>query len=95
MPNDPDQAEADLFGDLPVNRRPDSPSLKPTEEEKQLFDWSSWQTKLPPLKPHSVAKLNVLRSYIEDYICILCTGNPGQDRFRLTLVDGKPVSNRV
>jgi three-Cys-motif partner protein len=43
---------------------------------------------LPKLAAHSQAKLDVLRSYIEDYIQILCTGNPGQDRFRLTLVDG-------
>jgi three-Cys-motif partner protein len=54
----------------------------------ELFDWSSWRTKLPALAAHSQAKLDVLRSYIEDYIQILCTGNPGQDRFRLTLVDG-------
>src|SRR6266496_4968423 len=53
-----------------------------------LFDWSSWQTKLPSLENHSQAKLDVLRTYVEDYIQILCTGNPGQDRFRLTLVDG-------
>jgi three-Cys-motif partner protein len=59
-----------------------------TPRPEELFDWSSWQTKLPPLANHSQAKLSVLRAYIEDYIQILCTGNPGQDRFRLTLVDG-------
>jgi three-Cys-motif partner protein len=52
------------------------------------FDWTDWRTTLPPLEDHSEAKLNVLRSYIEDYIQILCTGNPGQERFRLALVDG-------
>lgn len=58
------------------------------DEAKPLFNWSSWRTKLPPLEEHSQAKLDVVRGYIEDYIQILCTGNPGQDRFRLTLVDG-------
>lgn len=61
---------------------------EPDDGKKDLFDWSGWKTKLPPLESHSQAKLDVLRSYIEDYIQILCTGNPGQDRFRVTLVDG-------
>src|SRR5262249_51251201 len=61
---------------------------KANSGSKALFDWRSWRTKLPPLEDHSQAKLDVLRSYIEDYIQILCGGNPGQDRFRLTLVDG-------
>lgn len=77
----------ELFGELAVTRRPKRDELT-TAEEEQLFDWSSWQTRLPPLKEHSVAKLDVLRNYIEDYIKILCTGSPGQDRFRLTVVDG-------
>lgn len=88
MPDEPSQSNTELFGELPESRRPESVAAKTSPEDKQLFDWSSWQTKLPPLKAHSVAKLDVLRSYIEDYIVILCTGNPGQDRFRLTLVDG-------
>jgi three-Cys-motif partner protein len=88
MPDDPSQADTGLFPEVPVARRPKSDAKPDSSEEKQLFDWSSWETKLPPLKAHSVAKLEVLRSYIEDYIVILCTGNPGQDRFRLTLVDG-------
>lgn len=61
---------------------------KRQEPTNELFDWSNWRTKLPRLEQHSQAKLDVVRTYIEDYIRILCTGNPGQDRFRLTIVDG-------
>lgn len=80
--------DAGLFSELPESKRPKRVDESRSADDEQLFDWSSWQSKLPPLKKHSVAKLDVLRSYIEDYITILCTGNPGQDRFRLTLVDG-------
>ena len=55
----------------------------------RLFDWTNWKkTLLPPLEPHSEAKLQVLRSYVEDYICILCADSFGRDAFRITLVDG-------
>ena len=80
--------EKELFrGNSWEAKPPSATDAVPTQPE-ELFDWSSWQTKLPSLAKHSQAKLDVLRTYIEDYIQILCTGNPGQDRFRLTLVDG-------
>lgn len=48
-----------------------------------------WQIgKAPPLiRPHSLAKHRVLKSYLERYVATL-TKNPRQDVFRLTLVDG-------
>lgn len=48
-----------------------------------------WQIgKIPPLiRPHSLAKHRVLKSYLERYVSTL-TKNPRQDVFRLTLVDG-------
>lgn len=48
-----------------------------------------WQIgKAPPLiRPHSLAKHRVLRSYLERYVSVL-TANPRQDQLRLTLVDG-------
>lgn len=53
------------------------------------FEWTDWQAgKLPKLEAHSRAKLNVLRSYVTDYICILCADSFGRDSFRITLVDG-------
>lgn len=55
----------------------------------RLFDWKNWKKNLlPPLEPHSEAKLQVLRSYVEDYICILCADSFGREQFRITLVDG-------
>lgn len=89
MPDDRRKdVDGGLFNELPESRRPKRAGEIESADDEQLFDWSSWRSKLPPLKQHSVAKLDVLRSYIEDYITILCTGNPGQDRFRLALVDG-------
>jgi three-Cys-motif partner protein len=42
----------------------------------------------PPLiRPHSLAKHRVLKSYLERYVAIL-TSNPRQEQLRLTLVDG-------
>jgi three-Cys-motif partner protein len=82
------QEQGELLGYLPPSNRPQSVTPKATQDSPQLFDWSDWKSTLPPLKEHSAAKLSVLRRYIEDYIQILCTGNPGQDRLRLTLVDG-------
>lgn len=59
------------------------------ERSKQPFDWRSWDKgQLPTLEPHSAAKLNVLRDYVEDYITILCSRTFGVERFRITLVDG-------
>ena len=53
------------------------------------FDWKGWkQGQFPRLEAHSEAKLRVLRSYVEDYISILCAGSYGRDAFRITLVDG-------
>jgi three-Cys-motif partner protein len=44
--------------------------------------------KEPPfIRPHSLAKHRVLRAYLERYVSVL-TGNPRQDQFRLTLIDG-------
>ena len=54
-----------------------------------LFEWTKWKNGgLPAIEPHSEAKLNVLRNYVEDYICILCAGGFGRDTFKITLVDG-------
>ncbi|HEV7927992.1 MAG TPA: three-Cys-motif partner protein TcmP [Verrucomicrobiae bacterium] len=53
------------------------------------FEWTDWKSGgLPSIEPHSEAKLNVLRSYVEDYICILCADGFGRDTFKITLVDG-------
>ncbi len=42
----------------------------------------------PPLiRPHSLAKHRVLRSYLERYVSVL-TANPRQEQLRLTLIDG-------
>lgn len=42
----------------------------------------------PPLiRPHSLAKHRVLRSYLERYVSVL-TSNPRQEQLRLTLIDG-------
>ena len=55
----------------------------------KLFDWKNWKKGLlPPLEPHSEGKLQVLRDYVEDYICILCSDSFGRDIFRITIVDG-------
>src|SRR5215218_2974064 len=78
----------ELFAGNSWEAKPPSASDINPAQPDELFDWSSWQAKLPALANHSQAKLNVLRTYIENYIQILCTGKPGQDRFRLTLVDG-------
>ena len=88
MPEQSTNSDEGWFGELPETQRSKPEAKQDLPDEKQQFDWSSWRSKLPPLKAHSIAKLEVLRSYIEDYIVILCTGNPGQDRFRLTVVDG-------
>jgi three-Cys-motif partner protein len=40
----------------------------------------------PPIEPHSIAKLEVLREYLLAYFQTLVM--PGQDRIRLTFVDG-------
>jgi three-Cys-motif partner protein len=50
------------------------------------FDWSNG--KLPPLEPHSQAKLNVLGDYVTDYVCILCRNSYGREVFKISLVDG-------
>lgn len=53
------------------------------------FQWKDWAAgNLPELEPHSEAKLSVLRSYVADYICILCADSFGRDVFKITLVDG-------
>jgi three-Cys-motif partner protein len=48
-----------------------------------------WQLGKPPpeIRPHSLAKHRIIRSYLERYVAVL-TADPRQDRFRLTLVDG-------
>jgi len=81
-------SEIELFPEKTWEQKP-PPIIAPQAKQlEESFNWSSWLTKLPVLADHSQAKLDILRSYIEDYIQILCTGNPGQDQFRLTLVDG-------
>jgi three-Cys-motif partner protein len=53
------------------------------------FEWNNWQSnQLPELERHSQAKLEVLRDYVTDYICILCSDSFGRDSFRITVVDG-------
>jgi three-Cys-motif partner protein len=53
------------------------------------FEWTDWQSgRFPDLERHSEAKLSVLRNYVTDYICILCSDSFGRDSFRITLVDG-------
>jgi three-Cys-motif partner protein len=53
------------------------------------FEWKDWNSgKLPELERHSEAKLTVLRDYVTDYICILCSDSYGRDAFRITMVDG-------
>jgi three-Cys-motif partner protein len=53
------------------------------------FEWKEWNSgKLPELERHSEAKLNVLRNYVTDYICILCSDSYGRDAFKITMVDG-------
>ncbi len=49
----------------------------------------SWKIgKDPPLiRPHSLAKHRVLKSYLERYVAVL-TSNPRREQLRLTLVDG-------
>jgi three-Cys-motif partner protein len=50
------------------------------------FEWRVGRE--PPLiRPHSLAKHRVLRSYLEKYVSVL-TANPAQDVFRVSLVDG-------
>jgi three-Cys-motif partner protein len=59
------------------------------KRNEKLFTWKSWgEGLLPELEPHSEAKLKVLQDYVIDYIKILCSQSFGQDRFRITLVDG-------
>src|SRR5262249_24918722 len=41
----------------------------------------------PPIEAHSLAKHRILSEYVQRYIHVL-TATPGQDTFRLTLVDG-------
>ena len=53
---------------------------------REHHDWQAGKD--PPLiRPHSLAKHRVLRSYLERYVSIL-TANPRQEQLRLTLVDG-------
>ena len=53
---------------------------------RKNHDWKIGQE--PPLiRPHSLAKHRVLRSYLEQYVKVL-TSNPRQEQFRLTLIDG-------
>lgn len=54
-----------------------------------IFTWNNWKEgKLPELEAHSRAKLSVLRDYVTNYICILCSNSYGRDVFKITLVDG-------
>lgn len=81
-PNNPPES----FSIGPPWRRP-SPRF--SSLSMSSFEWTDWQAgKLPKLEAHSRAKLNVLRSYVTDYICILCADSFGRDSFRITLVDG-------
>src|SRR5438552_4194135 len=52
-------------------------------------DCHSWSIgKDPPLiRPHSLAKHRVLKSYLERYVAVL-TSNPRSEQLRLTLIDG-------
>jgi three-Cys-motif partner protein len=61
----------------------------PKKKENEGFAWNKWkQDAVPELEPHSEAKLRVLSDYVEDYITILCSQSFGQDKFKITLVDG-------
>src|SRR5205823_920269 len=75
---------------LRPTREPKSGSYRiARKQDMQMFDWTNWKDgALPTLESHSEAKLKVLRSYVEDYICILCSDSFGRDCFRITLVDG-------
>lgn len=50
------------------------------------YRWSS-NGPLPTIKPHSIAKHNVIHAYLVDYIQTLVI-SPHQEELRLTLVDG-------
>lgn len=53
------------------------------------YEHHAWEigSPLPEIRPHSLAKHRIIRSYLERYVAVLTAKLP-QERLRLTLVDG-------
>ncbi len=54
--------------------------------KKQKYDWSVGG-QLPKIERHSIAKHEVLQSYLEKYVEVL-TGDPRREQLKINLIDG-------
>lgn len=60
-----------------------------SEQESPQFLWRDWrEDKFPALAPHSKCKLELLRDYLVEYLCIVLANAQGKELQYLTLIDG-------